>query len=130
MERMKQLTVKISTEKEKSLKKYANQYHNGNVAKSVREFIDKGLAINSYKDDIDFIRQMINEEIENSIEPYMKRIISICVKGGVMSASSHFALAEVLQKLVDPKYRRILEEVLTENKKRGYAYITSKELGS
>lgn len=124
---LKQLTVKVTEEKEQQLKKYANKYHNGNISIAIREFIDKGLAINSYKDEITFLRQMINEELEATLNPYMNRIIAISSKGAIMSASSHFSLAEVLASLVDPRYRRNLEEILTESKKKGYVYITSKD---
>ena len=124
---LKQLTVKVTEEKEQQVKKYANKYHNGNIAMAIREFIDKGLSINSYKDEITFIREMINEELEATLNPYMNRLLSISSKGAIMSASSHYALAEVLNKLVAPEDRRILEEVLTENKKKGYVYITSKD---
>lgn len=123
---LKQLSVKVTEEKEQQLKRYANKYHDGNVAMAIREFIDKGLAINSYKDEITFIREMISEELESKLDPYMNRLIAINSKGAIMSASSHFILGEVLSSLVEPRYRRILEEVLTEGKKKGYAYITSK----
>ena len=124
---LKQLTVKVTEEKEQQLKKYANKYHNGNISIAIRGFIDKGLAINSYKDEITFLRQMINEELEATLNPYMNRLIAISSKGAIMSASSHFSLAEVLASLVDPRYRRNLEEILTESKKKGYVYITSKD---
>ncbi len=121
------LGIKIPKEKKKQLEKYANKYHNGNISMAIREFIDKGLSVNSYKDEITFIREMINEELEATLNPYMNRLLSISSKGAIMSASSHYALAEVLNKLVAPEDRRILEEVLTENKKKGYVYITSKD---
>lgn len=122
-----QLSVKVTEEKEKQLKKYANKYHNGNVAMAIREFIDKGLSINSYKEDISLLREMINEELENTMNPYMNRLIAISSKGAIMSASSHFTLAEVLASLVEPKYRQTLEKTLTESKKKGYVYITGKD---
>ncbi len=124
---LKQLTVKVTEEKEQQLKKYANKKYNGNISIAIREFIDKGLAINSYKDEITFLREMINEELEATLNPYMNRLIAISSKGAIMSASSHFSLAEVLASLVDPRYRRNLEEILTESKKKGYVYITSKD---
>ena len=123
---LKQLSVKVTEEKEQQLKRYANKYHDGNVAMAIREFIDKGLAINSYKDEITFIREMISEELESKLDPYMNRLIAINSKGAIISASSHFILGEVLSSLVEPRYRRILEEILTEGKKKGYAYIISK----
>lgn len=119
--------VKIPKNKKEQLEKYANKYYNGNVSMALREFIDKGLSINSYKDEISFLRQMINEELEATLNPYMNRLIAISSKGAVMSASSHFALADVLYRFVPPEYRRNLEEALVENKKKGYVYITSKD---
>ena len=119
--------VKISKSKKEQLEKYANKYHNGNVSMALREFIDKGLSINSYKEEISFLRQMINEELEATLNPYMNRLIAISSKGAVMSASSHFALADVLYRFVPPEHRRNLEEALVENKKKGYVYITSKD---
>ena len=119
--------VKISKSKKEQLEKYANKYHNGNVSMALREFIDKGLSINSYKEEISFLRQMINEELEATLNPYMNRLIAISSKGAVMSASSHFTLAEVLASLVEPRYRQTLEKTLTESKKKGYVYITSKD---
>ena len=55
--------IKIPKHKKEQLEKYANKYYNGNVSMALREFIDKGLSINSYKDEISFLRQMINEEL-------------------------------------------------------------------
>lgn len=119
--------IKIPKNKKEQLEKYANKYHNGNVSMAIREFIDKGLAVNSYSEEITFLRQMINEELETTIDPYMNRLIAICSKGAIMSASSHFALGDALSKFVEPRYRVALEEALTENKKKGYVYITSKD---
>ena len=126
-EQLEYIPFKIPKHKKEQLEKYANKYHNGNVSMTIREFIDKGLAVNSYKDEISFIREMINEELETTLNPYMNRLIAICSKGAIMSASSHFALGDALSKFVEPKYRITLEEALIENKKKGYVYVTSKD---
>lgn len=126
-EQLEYIPFKIPKHKKEQLEKYANKYHNGNVSMAIREFIDKGLSINSYKEEISFLRQMINEELGATLNPYMNRLIAISSKGAVMSASSHFALADVLYRFVPPEHRRNLEEALVENKKKGYVYITSKD---
>ncbi len=66
--------VKISKNKKEQLEKYANKYYNGNVSMALREFIDKGLSINSYKDEISFLRQMINDQalLKKYIVKYIK----------------------------------------------------------
>ncbi|WP_317367393.1 hypothetical protein [uncultured Tyzzerella sp.] len=126
-EQLEYIPFKIPKHKKEQLEKYANKHHNGNVSMAIREFIDKGLAINSYSEEITFLRQMINEELETTLDPYMNRLIAICSKGAIMSASSHFALGDALSKFVEPRYRVSLEEALTENKKKGYVYIISKD---
>ncbi len=121
------MTLKIPKNKKEQLEKYANKYHNGNISMAIRKFIDKGLSINSYREEISFLREMINEELESTINPYMNRLISISSKGAIMSASSHFTLAETLASLVEPKYRQALEKTLVDGKKKGYVYITNKD---
>ena len=126
-EQLEFIGIKIPKDKKVQLEKYANKNYNGNISMAIREFIDKGLSINSYKEDISLIREIINEELENTMNPYMNRLIAISSKGAIMSASSHFTLAEVLASLVEPKYRQTLEKTLTESKKKGYVYITGKD---
>ena len=126
-EQLEFIGIKIPKDKKVQLEKYANKNYNGNISMAIREFIDKGLSINSYKEDISLIREIINEELENTMNPYMNRLIAISSKGAIMSASSHFTLAEVLASLVEPRYRQTLEKTLTESKKKGYVYITGKD---
>ena len=126
-EQLEFIGIKIPKDKKVQLEKYANKNYNGNISMAIREFIDKGLSINSYKEDISLIKEAINEELENTMNPYMNRLIAISSKGAVMSASSHFTLAEVLASLVEPRYRQTLEKTLTESKKKGYVYVRSKD---
>lgn len=114
-------SLKITPKKEVELQKYANKFHNGNVSEAIRNFIDKGLAIDSYKSELDTIRSIVGEELENKIEPFMKRLIAINVKGSVMSASSHYLNGIVIEKLVPESKRQELKETLAE------AYISSKD---
>lgn len=118
---------KITQKKDLELQKYANKYHDGNVSEAIRFFISKGLSINAYKDEATFLREMIGEEIENKIEPYMNRLIKISVKGSVISASVYFLLGRVLEKFVPPSKREDYKKNLAEAKKLGGAYISSKD---
>ena len=127
IEKLEFIGIKIPKSKKEELERYANKHYNGNLSMAIREFIDKGLSINSYKDEISFLRQMINEELESTLNPYMNRIISITSKGAIMSASSHFALGEVLNSFVPKECRKPIEEALERNKKRGVVYITNKD---
>ena len=50
----------------------------------IRKFIDQGMSVEKTKDDIDFIRKQIREELEIAFENRMSRIIKLLIKIGVM----------------------------------------------
>lgn len=118
---------KISIEKNKELEKYANRYYDGNVSMAIREFIDKGLSINSYKEEISFLREMIREELSTELEPKMNRLIKIMVKGSVMSSATYFLCAKVIAKFVPIGERENFKETLKEAKKIGATYVKDKD---
>lgn len=127
MYREKNETIKIDfrvpKNKAEQIQKYANKHHGGNVSMTVREFIDKGLSINSYKEEITFIREMIREEINTEIEPRMERLIKIMLKGSVMSSATYFLCAKVISKFVPTRLREDFSNTLSGAKKLGASYI-------
>ena len=60
-----QLTVKVTPTQQKELQKLAVKQHIS-LAELLRQFIDKGLAVEGHKEGIDFIRKHIREELKYS----------------------------------------------------------------
>lgn len=92
----------------------------------MRELIEKGLSIEKTKEDMDFIRLQIRKELEDTLEPYMNRIIKLEVKIGTMSVLSAMAGARLLSK-INFKSGLTYHEVLEDTKKDAAAYLRVKE---
>ena len=70
------LTIRLPKDDFDALNKLAASKHIS-VSELMRNFINKGLAIDGHKEGIDFIRRHIREEINNAIVPRMERLIKL-----------------------------------------------------
>ena len=50
---------------------------NSDFSKYCRRLLEKGVSVEAYKEDIDFITRIIRSELENTIEPYGNRQIKM-----------------------------------------------------
>ena len=92
----------------------------------MRELIEKGLRIEKTKEDMDFIRMQIRNELDSTMEPYLNRIIKLQIKIGTMSVLSAMAGARLLSK-VNFKSGLTYHEVLEDAKREAAAYLRVKE---
>lgn len=92
----------------------------------MRELIQKGLSIEKTKEDIDFIREQIREELEQELDTYMNRIIRLEIKTGTMAVAGAMASTRLLSKVQMGSgltYHDMLEDI----KKEASAYLRVKE---
>ena len=92
----------------------------------MRDLIERGLSIEKTKEDMDFIRMQIRQEIQEVMEPYLNRMIKLEIKIGTMSVVSAMAGARLLSK-VNFKTGQTYHEVLEDVKKEAAAYLRVKE---
>ncbi len=120
--------VKLDKKTRETLEKWAIK-EGVTISELIREFIVKGMSIGSYKEEIDFIRQQIREEISMQLKPAIDRLVKITVKSGIVSAAGYFLCASALSEFVHPARQKEYEEVLAESKKLGVYYfrLPSKE---
>lgn len=92
----------------------------------MRELIQKGLSIEKTKEDIDFIRGQIREELEQQLDSYMNRIIRLQVKTGTMTVAGAMASTRLLSK-VQMGSGLTYHDMLDDIKKEAGAYLRVKE---
>jgi hypothetical protein len=120
----------ISDSQNEALQKLAVK-QNKSKSDLIRCMLQKGLAVDSYKEDVDFIREQINEELRHVLRPQIERLAKMIAKGGVTSAASLFLLAELMSSMVHESRRREFDEAVETAKKRGVVYfrLPDSELG-
>ena len=122
LEKAIQITVKVKESTYHNLVKYASKSGRP-LAEIVRGFIDKGMNIEGYKEEIDFVRRSIREEIYTILKPQTERLIKLFLKGGIAGAAGYFLNAVALSEFVAPERQREFEEILTRSKKLGVQYF-------
>lgn len=134
-ERAVPVTIRLDTTTIEQIKKLANS-NDLNVSEQVREFIDKGLAIKSYKQDVDFITRIIRQElmaiyniddIKAVVRDQNERVIKMMMKTGKLSSAEFFLMLKVIYYIWDVKGIDNRGEVIDSSIKLGIDYMQMKD---
>ena len=94
----------------------------------VRRFVERGMNIEKSKDDIDFIRRNIREELESVMERHMSRIIKLLIKIGTMSVAMCFFTSKLLYALMKPHLDQTsYDTFFDDSKHKAAAYLGVKD---
>jgi len=122
-----QISIKLKITDYFSLKKLSAKT-NKPMSEIVRNFILQGMTIEKSKDDIDFIRKQIREELNSIMSGYMNRIIKLLVRIGTMTIAMCFFTSKVLYMLLSPyKEKFDYDDILSNAKKKAAAYLSMRD---
>lgn len=95
----------------------------------VRSYVDRGMHIEKNKDDIDFIRKQIREELHSVMDGYMNRIIKQIARIGIMTVTDCFFTSKLLYVLVKRYQDKVDYDVMyNDAKKRAAAYLSVRDV--
>jgi len=97
-------------------------------SEQIRQFIDKGLSIQSLNDDMQTIQDNIQVAIDNNMSGYMDRIIALVVKNTIVGASAWFMNIKAMENLIPPHLQEDFDECMAFSKKAGVAYVKVKDI--
>lgn len=92
----------------------------------IREFVDKGLAINSYEENIDTITAIIHQEIEASIKALANRLAGMINRITIISAAGYYANIAIVSDLIDKDRYSSFEKIERLARKRALTYANMK----
>lgn len=115
------LTLRIPKELHEQLTLKAQQ-ENSDVSKCCRRLLEKGVSVEAYKDDIDFLTKIIRNELEAIIEPYGNRQIKMLMKVGKTAGGTMFTVIKLLLTLLNPNELYTFKELLESAMKLGVEY--------
>lgn len=117
-----QITVKIAPSTYKSLQKLAAK-NNQNMSDVVRKFIDKGLTVQGYSDDINFISGILRQVVNAEIGRQASRLEKMMFKMGIISASNYFLAVRMLSDVISPSIQEDFKDINTNARKLGLEYM-------
>ena len=97
------------------------------VSDIVREFVEKGLAVDGYKNDIDFITEIIHRELKEVMEPQINRIVKLLMKIGKASAGTMYSTIKLVQ-LVTDEDEQAYFEMVNKSLRLGVEYMKKKDV--
>lgn len=93
----------------------------------IRTFIDKGLEIDGYTQDVDFIAGIVRQEIKAQLSPQIERLVKILMKSGKISAALYYLTLKLFVQMVSGERLVSLKEMATETRKLGVKYMQYKD---
>ncbi len=97
------------------------------VSDIVREFVEKGLAVDGYKSDIDFITEIIHKELKEVLEPQINRIVKMLMKIGKVSAGTMYSNLSLIQ-LISDEDQEAFFEMINRSLRLGVEYMKKKDV--
>ena len=97
------------------------------VSDLVREYVEKGLTVDSYKGDIDFITEIIHKELKEILEPQINRIVKMIMKIGKVSAGTMYSNLSLIQ-LINDEDQEAYFEMISRSLKLGVEYMKKKDV--
>jgi hypothetical protein len=123
-----QITARITQGKYEALKKLAASKHI-NMADVVRGFIDKGLSVQSYQDNIDFISGIVRQEVKAEMGKQANRLAAMLFKIGVITAGNYFMAVRTISDVISPSMQEDFKDINSNARKLGIDYMKMNGVG-
>ena len=94
------ISLHLPTDTVESLKLLAAKNHT-DMSKEIRRFIDKGLAVKSYEDNIDLISGIIEQELSLQIKKLGNRLAGLINRLTIISAAGYYTNITIMSELID-----------------------------
>lgn len=118
--------VRLTKDMQQNLEKLARKSHN-TVSDTVRRLLEKGLEIEGYTQDVDFIAGIVRQEVKSQLAPQVERLVKILMKSGKISAALYFLTLRLYVEMTPDDRIVSLKEVATEARKLGIKYMHFKD---
>lgn len=97
------------------------------VSDIVREYVEKGLTVDGYKNDMDFITEIIHRELKEVLEPQVNRIVKLLMKIGKASAGTMYSNLKLVQLITDEDEQAYFDMV-NKSLRLGVDYMKKKDV--
>ena len=120
------MTLRLDRQTDEKLDKIAIQ-QNKTKSSVIRDFIDKGLKTDGYKNDDDRLYQMIVAAVHEVMDPQVKRMAAIMAKDTYISAASFFMQIAFVKACFVEDVTEIIEELVHNSRRMSIEYTKLKD---
>jgi hypothetical protein len=121
-------SIVFPTQQLDEMEKMANS-RNVFVADIVREFVDKGLTVQSYKEDTEYITGIIRQTVSAEIGKQANRLAAMLFKIGIISAGNYFMAVRLMSDVISPSMQEDFKDINSNARKLGIDYMKQSGVG-
>lgn len=123
----KRVTIHLPVDTIKSLNLLAAKNHT-DISKEIRRYIDKGLSIKSYEDNLELISGVIEQELSVQIKKLGNRLAGLINRLTIISAAGYYTNITVMSELIDRDLYSSFEKIESAARKRALKYANQKNI--
>ena len=105
--------------------KISQESHKSQV-QVLRELVEQGLVATGYKQDTDYLAQLIQGAVKTVLQPQVERLASISAKAAQIAGAAFFMNVYMGQLVLPPGDRQLVEEAAGQARKLGIEYLKLK----
>lgn len=105
------ISVRLPKETKTAIEEKARERHM-NSSDLIREYITKGLDVDGYKHDLDFVVENIRLAVDGAMKPQIERLVKILMKIGKINGAGYFTQLANLISSDDKTSLNTLEETI------------------
>ena len=124
-ERTQKRSVVFSTRQLEEIEKLAN-HRNCFASDVIRDFVDKGLSVQGYKNDVDFLVSIIRQEVKVEMRAQANRLAAMMYKIGVIAAANYFMDVQMMSDVINPSMQADFKDIHSNAQKQGREYMNLK----
>ena len=123
-----QVTVVLPQKMYDDLMTVAKTKHK-NLSDIMRGFISKGLNVESYQENIDFLTGIIRQEIKAESSKQANRLAAMLFKVGAITSSNYFLAVKMLSDVISPSMQEDFKDINSNARKLGIDYMKQSGVG-
>ena len=126
--RTRRVTFHLTTDMVTTLEKQAAAT-NQTISEVIRKAIDKYMDVDQYKDDTEFIADIVQPIIKDEIGKQANRLAAMLFKIGIITAGNYFLAVRTLSDMITPSLYEDFKDINANARKLGIDYMKQSGVG-
>jgi hypothetical protein len=95
----------------------------------IRDYVNKGLSVTGYEDNIEFITGIVRQVVSAEIGRQANRLAAMLFKVGAITSSNYFLSVKMLSDVINPSMQEDFKDINSNARKLGIDYMKQTGVG-
>lgn len=95
----------------------------------IRDYVNKGLSVTGYEDNIEFISGIIRQVVSAEIGKQANRLAAMLFKVGIITSGNYFLAVKMLSDVINPSMQEDFKDINSNARRLGIDYMKQSGVG-